>query len=1028
MQLPNNYRKQTGAVLGLIAGCIIVLFIIGAAFVLFIQTVSGDKQLVNATDAGALAAAQQILTVGLTPSQISQLPNEFKSYGVDQNGVICQSGKDSNGNPAIFNEIAYNNCAGYTIQICLNAALDGSPNAISNANNVIAALNKFAKDLDANLQASPNLANAASDIMANNSISNLPGNIFTDSQKTATLVPGSVKLAYYAGADASSNVTLPAAFISKDPKITKWVNSFLSKTSSTDKSSKYLAAANAFDLNKITGQSGFAGTIALVPFRSTQLTHLVTSQAGNNFSTSLPGITNLPHNCVQLVGQSNSSGAPSSGNSNSTQITNQNTIIGAGNNKFNLTATSAAVVNGPQQVIAYIPSYNPAPSPTPQPVPPIVPVVIVPPVTTPPTPTAAAAYIAIINGGDMITAMNNSGYSAAVLQQQGYTNINLTTNTSIAYDASNPDIFDIFDWAAGSNGFGLDKGGNVTGTSMLEKDDPLLLIGTETRTGLFDKIDFYRSSNDIVDTIARFKEIFPPNNYSGITDNPGLTSKNASIPFALHAPYIDFSKSMASYPNTTAPGGTSLSDKGNILYWIERELSDWIRYNRSKGRDGLGHDENLDPLKAAGGSPKLHKSNPNATVPNSLIHATSGRNQLMTISDAIKIVDYLAIYDPRYAVFDRSQPAWLDGLLPVMAANYGYNYLPISLSETKSKGLTGIEYAKAQLICLHAGLGLSNSHPVCPSLQGKIFLPGKYVIDNVNHEDWWGLHSNVQSGLRYYTPYDSTYGRAHYAWPEPAGAPKFERNGTPWEILDNIRLLYGDWEGFPMNPLVGLGSPYSIKDYSHALDYSYALNYPYYTNLLNTMMTVVKQWDDKLTIADLASALDTKDMTIELGQTLYLIYDSSQKKLVLVNKLPDGEIYQPADSKAPSITIRACYTILDSGGQQTTNAKGRCLLDTDATPGATVKYNGQNVCTAPYGDSKMAHGPFPVITGCNSAGQQTIIYATDVAEWWPSSGANNNHGEIHFYEIVGGQNSSSLGRSLTRQLPPESGPAFPSFK
>ncbi len=381
MLIQNRTRKNMGATIGLVVALTFTIFLIGLTLFYFAQTVSGVKQLANATDAAALAGAHQILAISLTPKQVQQLPTQFQCLGVDSNGNICPTGKDSNGNPAMFNELAYNVAVVYCLAQAFTAASSDNPQDITTACNLINALNTdFAAVLDRDITNSSSIPQAASNLMAANSINNLPGQIYTNSTSAATIVPNSIQYAYYIGEDPSSGVSFPTSFYpSSNPTIINWVKQVLSNTKSS--SGTYMVAAGKkFNINAITESKQFIDKngspleVIAVPFRSNQLTHLVAADSAYYHSTPISDLVgNLPHNALQLSGESNA------GNSESSTSNGSNTITrGASSTALDLIASSAAVANAPAQLIAPPPvSSPPVPSPP----------VSSPPVPSPPVPS-----------------------------------------------------------------------------------------------------------------------------------------------------------------------------------------------------------------------------------------------------------------------------------------------------------------------------------------------------------------------------------------------------------------------------------------------------------------------------------------------------------------------------------------------------------------------------------------------------------------------------------------------------------------
>lgn len=213
MSTKNQIRQNKGATLSLAIAVTFALVVVGISLLYLTQLFSGFKQLCNATDAAALSGAKEMIAVTLNPSQVNDLPAEFKGLGVDSSGNICPTGFDASGNPALFNILAYNCCAVDCLIRAFNAAADNNPQDIATASNLISALNtKFAPVLDQDIISSPNVSQAASNLMAANSINNLPTALFKNTLPP-TLVPDSIKYGYYATLNPSGGVYFPASFI-----------------------------------------------------------------------------------------------------------------------------------------------------------------------------------------------------------------------------------------------------------------------------------------------------------------------------------------------------------------------------------------------------------------------------------------------------------------------------------------------------------------------------------------------------------------------------------------------------------------------------------------------------------------------------------------------------------------------------------------------------------------------------------------------------------------------------------------------
>ena len=920
-------RKSAGATMAFMAASVLILLLVGVAFFYIVETYSGDKQLCNSADAGALAGAHQIFAVSLSKNQMNSIPNvpqEFLSLGVKHDGSL-----DSDPTTALFNEEAYNNCAAYTVSIALSAAADPTQAAITNANNVIAALNQFGADLiaaETNSSSTSYPGTAASNMIGANQASNLPGKLFKGAQTSMA----NVNFGYYTGPTAASNVSLSSNVASSLDQ------NWLSQITVTVNGQSYLKGNTAINFSTVTGVSGL-GTIALIAMEPS--THLI---AGQNFITGLSNITQtvtsgslttacLPYNAISVQGTV--SGQSSSNNSNG-QGNGSGGPIGSGSSSsesLTLISNSAAVTGSPAQTFT-LPGTNGGSGGT---------------------DSAGVAYIAIVNGGDFQAALNAAGSTASTLQSQGYSNITLTPTTNIAFNGSQTDIFDILDWDYFYVNASLNPSTYRTHVinNILGGYGDWIIVGTNSNTGLYN-IFQTQGASGFTAQVTTSPQNFPASDYNNVVDNPNLSSSTASIPFVFMADYLSPTDNLEHVTNATVT--QCLTDFG-----------EWIAYNQSAGTaggtDALGRNPNLDPLQASGGSPALFAKNPNSPVPNTLISATSDFMESMTIADALQILDVCVFHDGQF-VFTGSEPQWMDDLIPVIADNYGYDYLPAPLSETRPNGFTAIEYDKAEIVLLHAGAGMSESPLVLPSNPGFIYNP-EDVLNN-------GGIPTVYSGLRYFNPFDTSGNVAHYAWPEPLNCPQFETPGTPLQLLQNINRWKNQQQ---FNP-----------------------NDPTYLSLMNNILTVLQQMNSNITMTDLTTALGSTN--IDLGQTFYLIYNSSQQAndgLSMVTTLPAGTTYQPSDGTQPQTIYQDFYTI--TSGNEDLSTTSKSLIDTGAAPTSTVSIDGQNVVTAPYGDSEMNAAPYNVISGI--IGLPT--FAQDTAAFWPSSGANNNHGELRLYETTG---------------------------
>ena len=982
----SNPRRMSGASMAFVCAVSILFTLLAIAFFYISEIIGGNKQVANATDFGALAAAQQILNVTLTPAQVSQLPQEFAGLGVDPNGNPCPNGTYGNGSPALYNEIACNNITLYAAEIALKAAAIGSQTAIDNANTVIAAANTVAAELSANINNSTNVANAASQFMGANSINILPGFLRTSSNST-TLVPGSLKLAYDTNPNATSGAVLPAAFTS-DPTIpVSWINQLLSNVKSSTSGSNYVAAGQVWNFNTITGDTRFTSTLALIPLGTA--THLVDPTA-SYISTTAPGQTSagpvMPPNVVLLTGQSNASNNTGSGSNGS----GNGAPVGGGNNQslsLNLQVISAAIAGTPGLYTAYIPSTSGSTNPT------------------NPNPQGGAAYFAIINHGDYAAGMDTSGYpvTGQTLGYSGFNfaNVDLNASTNIAFDGSNPDIFDLML---------LPTNGQIVVGLSFSPYSPDTNYNHITNYGAMPGVytDVWFDQGYTASPSGPMCQ----DNYNNAVDSPGLAG--TSIPFMMIANSSTATNTVTS--NFLKPSTTALTQ-------ILEAFQPWIAYNSSKGTDGLNHNPALDPL-GSGGSPALFNNNPNAVPPNTTIRATSGSGQLASIADLLQIRDVLVLSD--YNMFSYGYADWMMKLLPVVAANYGSPYLPTAVTETKPNGFTALEYLKAQITCLHGGLGLSQSNPVLPSgndssLRGINILPAGYCQSLPGLPQ---LMNVVMSGQRYFQVYDTNGMPVHYAWPEPAGCPKFETPGTPLQLLQNMEILAGHYAqlnslnsvtpGFVPAVLPG-STNFSTSNLSNGGYADYITSTLFVANdtpgILQYILGVVQKMNAKITMADLTTVLNSQ--TIDLGQTLYLIYDSTQSQndgLVMVSTLPNGATYQPADGQVPT-GYMAVYALTGNTGIGNVNYYNpspmdfmKTLVNTAPAPNSFISYNGQLVCPAPYGDNKTQECPFPNAGGQALPNSNAFFFQpfwnNDLAVIYESSGANNNHGELHLAEFI----------------------------
>jgi hypothetical protein len=118
----------------------LVVVLLGSAFFYICQLLGGDRQVMNATDAGALNAARALLSVSVPVASVAP---EFQGMGVnvppDPNQPSLAPGAPDAVNGK-YNIFAFNRAAGAALLIAMNALEEdqaGSPNAVDNANVVI---------------------------------------------------------------------------------------------------------------------------------------------------------------------------------------------------------------------------------------------------------------------------------------------------------------------------------------------------------------------------------------------------------------------------------------------------------------------------------------------------------------------------------------------------------------------------------------------------------------------------------------------------------------------------------------------------------------------------------------------------------------------------------------------------------------------------------------------------------------------------------------------------------------------------
>ena len=205
-------RQGRGATLGIVAGCVFLLTILGSVCYFLISMIGGNKQVANATDAGALAAARSLMSITV-PS--TTLTSEFQELGVD-----LDTGAP-NPTSGQMNVLAYNRAAGAALLIALNANEEATSQAYSNANTIISNLKSFGDALNTAIDNSVVVGALSANIfeqvaqqnnislMGSNSVVTLTGNL--QSAAVDGLNTGSKSNVYFNSATFGNDTALAAS-------------------------------------------------------------------------------------------------------------------------------------------------------------------------------------------------------------------------------------------------------------------------------------------------------------------------------------------------------------------------------------------------------------------------------------------------------------------------------------------------------------------------------------------------------------------------------------------------------------------------------------------------------------------------------------------------------------------------------------------------------------------------------------------------------------------------------------------------
>ncbi len=203
MKSHSHMRKSAGAVLGLIAGTIIIIFIIGVFLYFAGVFVGGNHQLNKASDAGILNAARQALVqpaVSLNdPSLVAAGSLPYSDFAVAKgDGTYFIADQTAGGYPAI-DLLTYNRCAAQAVLVSTQATAIGSQTSRQHAQQVCLAVWYLGQALQ-NKFSSGSLDNFYDTEAAANSLSLIGLGNKTEVTRESSLTPA------YIGAGRPSNI------------------------------------------------------------------------------------------------------------------------------------------------------------------------------------------------------------------------------------------------------------------------------------------------------------------------------------------------------------------------------------------------------------------------------------------------------------------------------------------------------------------------------------------------------------------------------------------------------------------------------------------------------------------------------------------------------------------------------------------------------------------------------------------------------------------------------------------------------
>lgn len=238
------------------------------------------------------------------------MPPEFQALGVDNTG--SPTGVDPNTglatNNAIFNVYAFNRAAGLTLLVALNAAEDGNPAAVNNANTLITALNNFGTKLSNDLASDSSFANTFADLASRNQTTMLGGsNVLLGNNDT-------VQFAHIPG-EGKANIYFNSAIYDNDPMLANWISQLIvnsgtmsqpnSRYNANDSNAQagqpFVRGYQAIDMAAITGVNGFNPVIYATAVNPQRLPHMVDQNRFDN--TGVVPACYAPANAIRTEGQ-----------------------------------------------------------------------------------------------------------------------------------------------------------------------------------------------------------------------------------------------------------------------------------------------------------------------------------------------------------------------------------------------------------------------------------------------------------------------------------------------------------------------------------------------------------------------------------------------------------------------------------------------------------------------------------------------------------------------------------------------------